>query len=344
MVGTGLGFVVSGALSASFGWRVGFWWLALPSIALAMVMWRQVEPDRGGQSRLSPGQQQVPHAKDGRDRPDRAAGTAQRAVAQEGIEPYPGQVLSEDPRTSSLWRAIRQVLRVRTNVVIIAASALGYFYFGGVRTFAILFTRGHFGVSKLGASLLVLVVGIGALVGVFVGGRLADHLLRRGVVNARVMVPAVALFAIPAFLAPGFWSTQLWISIPLLTIGTAFLGAANPPQDAARLDIIHPHLWGRSEGVRSALRQLFEAAAPLTFGMVSDRAFGSRVSVGDASSGAVTATQGHALSLTFVLFLGVLLLAGAIVLIALRTYPRDVATAAASRDEVNRRRSRTVRS
>jgi hypothetical protein len=162
---------------------------------------------------------------------------------------------------------------------------------------------------------------------VFVGGRLADSLLGRGVVNARVIIPAVVLFTIPLLLAPGFWVSRMWISIPLLTLGAALLGAANPPQDAARLDIIHPHLWGRSEGVRTALRQLFEAAAPVTFGWVSDHVFGSKVSTGAAAH---VAGREHGLSATFVLFLVVLWVAGAIVLIALRTYPRDVATASAS--------------
>ena len=154
---------------------------------------------------------------------------------------------------------------------------------------------------------------------------MADRLRDRGVVNARVVVPTVVLFCISAFLAPAFWTTTVWIALPLLTIGAALLGAANPPQDAARLDIIHPHLWGRSEGIRSALRGLPDAAAPVTFGLVSDAFFGGNVSVGARSAG-----SGRGLSYTFLLFLLVAIAAGFIVLIAMRTYPRDVATADAS--------------
>jgi predicted MFS family arabinose efflux permease len=309
MIGTGIGFVFSGLVAEWFGWRAAFAWLVLPGLLLAVVVWRQQEPERGESTTGEP------------------AGPAAQAVEQEHVPPYPDQVLRRDPQRIGLLEAVRYVLRVRTNVVIIAASALGYFYFGGVRTFAILFAQGHYQVAKPVASLLVLVVGIGALVGVFVGGRLADSLLARGVINARVIIPAVVLFAIPLLLGPGFWVDPIWISIPLLTLGAALLGAANPPQDAARLDIIHPHLWGRSEGVRTALRQVFEAAAPVTFGWVSDHAFGSKVSTGTAAH---VAGHEHGLSATFVLFLVVLWLAGAIVLIALRTYPRDVATASAS--------------
>jgi hypothetical protein len=150
------------------------------------------------------------------------------------------------------------------------------------------------------------------------------------VITARVIIPAVVLFSIPVVLAPGFAVAQVWISIPLLTLGAALLGAANPPQDAARLDIIHPHLWGRSEGVRTSIRQLFEAAAPVTFGWVADHFFGTKVSAGATASH--VAGRENGLAWTFVLFLVVLWAAAAIVLIALRTYPRDVATVAESMD------------
>src|SRR5262249_53299587 len=53
-----------------------------------------------------------------------------------------------------------------------------------------------------------------------------------------------------------------------------FLGAQNPPLDAARLDIMPPLLWGRAEAVRTLLRSLAMALAPLLFGAVSDHVFG----------------------------------------------------------------------
>ena len=337
LIGTGAGFVVSGLVAAQFGWRYAFWWLTIPSALLCVLMWRLAEPARGGQSRIKEGQEEIKderavaeQASEKTAREEEAALRENRSgvvaqVAERDYEPYANQVLTEDPAYESLWWAIKYVLRVRTDVVIIIASALGYFYFSGLRTFSIVFAQNHYGIPKSVASSLTLVVGFGALVGVLAGGRAADRLRDRGLVNARVVVPTVVLFCISAFLAPAFWTTTVWIALPLLTIGAALLGAANPPQDAARLDIIHPHLWGRSEGIRSALRGLLDAAAPVTFGVVSDTLFGGNVSVGARSAG-----SGRGLSYTFLLFLLVLIAAGFIVLIALRTYPRDVATADAS--------------
>ena len=61
-----------------------------------------------------------------------------------------------------------------------------------------------------------------------------------------------------------------------------------------------------------------QTAAPIVFGFVSEH-------LADANGGG---EQG--LGYTFVVFLAVLLLAGLAILPALRTYPRDVATADAS--------------
>jgi len=215
---------------------------------------------------------------------------------------------------------IRYVLRIRTNVIIIIASALGYFFFAGLRSFAILFTTSHYGLSKAVASPLVLAVGIGALAGVYAGGRIADRLLVKGYIRARILVPAVCLLAITPVLAVAIMTTSIWVALPLLTLGAALLGAANPAMDAARLDIMHPRLWGRAEGIRTVLRTLGEAAAPISFGFVSQYLFGGAHRAGHATG----------LEYTFLVFLVPLLCAGLLALVALRTYPRDAATAAAS--------------
>ncbi len=342
LIGTGIGFGASGVIAGSVGWRPAFAWLAIPSVVLAYVLWRLPEPARGGQSRLSEGQDRIPDEKDVDAQPQSdKQGQAQQAMREshdsdtarqmrdKNIKPYDDQIIGEDPARKGLWWAVKYVLRVRTDVVIIVSSALGYFYLAGIRTFAILFARSQYGVTKSVASGLVLIVGLGAVAGVFAGGRITGQLQRRGVVTARVIVPAFVLLSIPLFLLPGFWVTTVWIAVPLLALGATLLGAANPPQDAARLDIIHPRLWGRSEGVRSALRRSMEAAGPLTFGLVSDHLFGGRISVG-ATGSSGSAASGRALGETFMLFLAAVVIAGGILLIALRTYPRDVLTADAS--------------
>ena len=109
-------------------------------------------------------------------------------------------MLHSDPTDCSVWWAVKYVLRVRTNVVIIVASTLGYFFFVGLRSFAIIFATGHYGINKPTATVLILVIAVGALAGVFTG-RVADRLLRRGHIRARILVPAVSLLAVAPVLA-----------------------------------------------------------------------------------------------------------------------------------------------
>jgi predicted MFS family arabinose efflux permease len=327
LAGTGIGFVVSGGISSVLSWRYAIWWLVPPALALAWAVHRMPEPARGAQG-------QPAREASGPPAGDLAGATVRRAQ----VEPDPDLVLRSDPAGRSIWWALRYVLRIRTNVVIIVASALGYFYFAGLRSFAIIFATGHYGLSKPMADSLVLVIGAGAVAGVFAGGRLADRLLRGGFINARVLIPAVCLLAIGLVLAPALAVTSLAVALPLLTAGALLLGAANPPMDAARLDIMPARLWGRAEGVRTVLRTLGEAAAPVLFGYVSQYVFGgSGATAGSAEgpSGSGAASSGG-LESTFLVFLVPLALAGLLALLALRTYPRDVATAQASAAAIRR--------
>ncbi|WP_369208187.1 MFS transporter, partial [Streptomyces sp. PU-14G] len=241
-------------------------------------------------------------------------GRAGQVRARVGAEPDERFVLHTDPRSLPPWRALLYVLRVPTNLVLIVASALGYFFFSGLRAFATVFTTDQYGVSTSVASSLVLVVGAGGVCGVLFGGRAADRLLERGRVEARVLVPIVCLLAVPLLVAPALHTTSLAVALPLLLCGTAFLGAVNPPLDAARLDIMPHMLWGTAEGARTVLRTLSEAMAPTLLGYVADHVFTGR----------------HALEYTLFLSLVPLLAAALIGILALRTYPRDVATAAVS--------------
>lgn len=309
MAGMGIGFLVSGEIASVLSWRYAFWWLALPGIALAWAMWKLPEPPRGGQRDLLAGE------------PAREC-LAQRAVSGAGVAPDPNLVLHTDPSRRSIWWAVRYVLRVRSNVVIIVASALGYFFFAGLRTFALIFSIGHYGISKSTADIFLLVFLVGALFGVFAGGRMSDRMLRRGNIRARVLVPALCLLAVTPAFGGAIATTSLFLALPLFTVGAAFLGAANPPMDAARLDVMHPRLWGRAEAVRTLLRTLGEAGAPALFGYVSQYVFGSGRTGGTAGA--------MGLEYTFLLFLVLVAGAGLLVLTGLRTYPRDVATVRAS--------------
>lgn len=345
LVGTGIGFLVSGDVAAVLSWRYSFWVLAVPGFVLAVAIWRMLpEPVRGGQSRLQVGDAEIrpahhvedrtpadPAAKDagGGARSGEAEGEIQREVDEAGVRPHHTLVLHTDPTDRSLWWAVRYVLSVRTNVYLIIASALGYFFFAGLRTFAVVFLRARFGLGQGVASSLLVLIGVGAVVGVLVAGPLSDRLLVRHHLTGRLLVGGIAFIVAGVLFLPGFLTTSLLLAAPLFFLAAAGVGGANPPLDAARLDLMHFRLWGRAESVRTVLRSSLEAVAPLLFGYVSSLFGGNGAGFGQP--GGVEQRGAVGLDHTFLIMLAPLVVAGTILLLwARRSYPRDVATAVAS--------------
>jgi MFS family permease len=311
LVGAGIGFAVTGDIAA-LSWRAAFVLLALPAFVLAWLVYRLREPARGGRDALlAPGT--APVEADASD-VDQST-DAQRLVRERGLSPDPDLVLDKDPRRLNLLAATRYILRIRTNVILILASAGGYFFLAGVQTFGVEFVTHQYGINQALGTLVLLVVGAGGVAGVLAGGAIGDLLLHRGFINGRILVGAVAATVAFILFVPAIFTRSAGSALPYITFAALALSAQNPPIDAARLDIMVPLLWGRAEGVRTFLRTLAQAVAPVTFGGVSDYVFGG------GRSG---------LQWTFTLMLLPLGASALFLFRGLRTYPRDIATAAAS--------------
>jgi MFS family permease len=151
---------------------------------------------------------------------------------------------------------------------------------------------------------------------VLLGGRLTDRALARGVTTAGVTGPAVGCTAAALLFVPGLLTQTVGIALPLYTAAAAALSAANPPLDAARLDIVPAGLWGRAESLRTVLRLSAQALAPATFGFVADRLGHRRTGAG--------------LRDAFLVMLLPLFANGVLVWWGRNKYPVDVATATAS--------------
>jgi MFS family permease len=317
LVGAGFGFAVTGDIAA-LSWRAAFVILALPAFVLAWLVFRLPEPKRGGRDALvAPGAESAPVGSPGSDG-DQVT-DAQRLAREQGIDPDPELSHPPDPRRMGLIAASRYVLSIRTNVVLILASAGGYFFLAGVQTFGVEFVTHQYGINQALGTLVLLVVGAGGVAGVLAGGALGDRLLQRGVLNGRILVSVIAGVAAVVLFVPAIFTRKATMALPYITLAALALSAQNPPLDAARLDIVIPQLWGRAEGIRTFLRTLGQAIAPVAFGGVSDYVFGG------GRSG---------LQWTFALML--LPLAGSAYFLykGLSTYPRDVASAATARSRL----------
>ncbi len=326
LAGAGIGFAVTGDIAA-LSWRAAFVLLAVPAFALAWYVFRLPEPVRGGSAPLrrdtkaaDPDQiselvNPTPDVRQAVADPAAGATDAQRLAADRGIGPEAELVLGPELESMNFIAAAKAVLRIRTNVILIIASACGYFYLSGIETFGTEFVRQQYNVDQVVANGLLLLIGLGAVVGTLLAGGLSDRLLRAGFLNSRILVAAIAAIGSTILFIPPLAAHSVASALPYLIFAALLLSAQNPPIDAARLDIMPAQLWGRAEAVRTVLRSLAQSLAPVLFGFSSDHIFGG---------------GRHGLQWTFSFMLVTMAASGFILLRALRTYPRDVATAAAS--------------
>ena len=308
LLGAGFGFAVTGDIAA-LSWRAAFVILALPAFALAWFVLRLREPARGGRGVLAHETQPLPPEEEETRETD-----AQRLARERGIRPHDELLTNRDLRRASLLDAARYVLRVRTNVLLIAASACAYYFLAGIQTFGSEFAREQYGIDQPLANLLLLGIGGGAVAGVLLGGQLGDVLLRRGRLSGRVTTAVIGAVGTTLLFIPALLTRSAFTALPYLVGAVLMLTLANPALAAAQLDIMPPALWGRAESVRTLLRSVAMALAPLLFGAVSDNVFGG------GRSG---------LQWTFVVMLVPLAGSAWLLFKARRTYPADVATAAA---------------
>jgi len=347
--GTAFGFIVSGLVASAIGWRAAFVVLAIPGFFLARELWLTVpEPLRGGQSHLEPGavdldeviERAATRTQDGEQsaqlvrRPsvDATQEAVREAARRAGAEANPRLVLHEDATQMSLVSSVRYLLSIPSNLLMIVGSSLGYFYFAGLQTFALLFVKGHYHASQATAELALALLVVGAVIGTVVGGRVGDALLARGDLGARVWLPGACYIGAAVVFLFGLLGSHLTPALWFDVGGAALISAANPPLQAARLDIVPAGLWGRTSSLLTTVRSLAQALAPLAFGGVSQLVEG--IVPKPAPVGTHPRAPSHiattGLQVSFLIMLAALVGAGVLLFRARSTFPSDVATAAAS--------------
>ena len=316
LIGAGVGFVLSGELAA-VSWRLAFLALALPAAILAVRIRRLPEPKRTVR--------RIPTTTgtlgfDGSRAPDGDPGIVCTTpalsdalpTASASGSPGPPVVAAADddpvPGPGSSWQVLLYVLSIPTNVVLIVAEAFSYFFLNSVEAFGEEFAKGRYHLSQAVVTLVLLVIGVGAVLGATLSGHASDKLVRRGYRKGRITVATCATVLAALVFVPALLTHNLLIAIPVLTVGGFGLAATNPPLDATRLEVVQSSVWGRAEAVRTFVQTGFLAAAPITFGLLADHLAGG----------------GHrGLQAAFLVMPAPLLLSGLLLLAARRTYQQD---------------------
>ena len=304
-VGGLVGVALSGLLVDAYGWRAAFWMWIPFGLLVVVLLARLPEPHRGDQDRAF----QVEEHE--RVDVDNVAGL------------LPDLHLPE-PRTSDLdylrasWGEVLGELRqIRSMWFGLMALTISSFLLGALGVWGIEFFKQSFDLSATQAGAFAPVIGGGAAVGLIGGGELADRLLRRGILNARVYVTAVASVLASALLLPAFLTSSLPLAAVLLFFGSLCLTIPVAPTEALVSDVVPPLLRGRASAIRSIVRAV-SALSPLLVGILSDT---------------------FALNVALAILAPLYGIGGLVMLLAARTYPADLAFVVA---DAERRRQTTT--
>src|SRR5690242_2376542 len=199
LLGAGFGFAVTGDI-ATISWRAAFVVLAIPALVLAWFVVRLPEPRRGG---TAPLESVHPQPERARPKDEGQPSDAQQLAREHGIEPDPALVLRDE--SVGFATAVSHVLRVRTNVILIAASACGYYFLAGIQTFGSEFAKEQYRIDQAFANVLLLLVGIGAVVGVLAGGFLGDWLVDRRYLKGRILISVIAATGATVLFVPALF-------------------------------------------------------------------------------------------------------------------------------------------
>jgi len=306
IAGAALGLVGGGVAVQFGGWQWAFWiWVPIGLLVAGWFLFLR-EPRRGDQDAAF--EATVGTAAGA------PAATAGSEVAEAADLAASGLISLPEPRRAGPDRpgqlgALRELLRIPTMWFGTMFFTVSQLLLNGLSFWGVEYFKRVHGLGPAAAGGFATVLGAGSAVGILTGGMLADRLLRRGYVNARVYVAAFGAIGATLVLVPAFASTSLAVSAPLLFAGGVLLTLPIAPAEALCTDVVLPELRGRGAMVRQIVRTA-SWAGPYLIGMISDliapnTALGLRWAI-------VTVCPFYALG-------------GLIMLGAARYYPRDIA-------------------
>lgn len=299
LIGATIGLIGGGIAVSQGGWQWAFWmWVPL-GVVVSLALFRLPEPRRGDQD--------LDFYDDGAPPTDSAVAAMEAVdvttLADRLVLPAPARVGTLDYERATSRDILRELLHIQSMWFALLAITISSLLLNGLQAWAVEYFKRVHGLSAAEAGIFTTVFGLGAAAGVMGGGFLADALLRRGILNARVYVVSFSSMAAAAVLLPAFLSTNLVATGLLMTVGGFLLTLPIAPGEAMMSDVVVAQLRGRAGTARSVVRSI-GAAGPVLIGALSS-AFGIRV-----ATAAVVPLYA---------------VGGLVMLLAAKTYPADLA-------------------
>jgi MFS family permease len=293
LVGSALGLGLAGVVVDAWGWRAAFWMWIPFGIATVLILMRTPEPARGHQDADFHADMTM----------DAMGGVDATTLAGRLHLPEPRRVGTLDYDGCSWQDAFREIRRIRSMWFGLLGVTISQALLAGLGFWGVPYFKEVHHLSASAAGGYVIIFGLGAAIGVVSGGFVADRILRRGVVNARIYVVVVSSILATVAFVPAFLSNDLKVTLPLFFVGGIFLTLPVAPSDALLTDVVVAPLRGRAAGIRSLVRSA-AGLMPLVIGALKGV---------------------YGLQTALVIVTPVYAIGGLIMLIAARTYPSDLA-------------------
>jgi MFS family permease len=301
IAGALIGLIGGGIAVGVGGWRWAFFmWVPLGLAVTAFVL-RQPEPARGDQD-ADFGDDLAPGAESG-----------DLARMARMLPPPEREPLLTDYRRASTRDVLRELFRIRSMWLGVLALTVSSLMLNALQFWAVPYFRRVHDLEPAAAGAVTGLLGMGAMVGILSGGILADRLLRRGILCARVYVVAAGSVGATLVLLPALASSTLLVTAPLFLVGGALLTLPVAPAEAWVSDVVVAQLRGRASTVRSFVRTLAHIG-PVLAGLLSTFLMDS-----------AGMDRGDALRWALVGMTPLYGIGGLLALFAVRSYPADLA-------------------
>jgi predicted MFS family arabinose efflux permease len=246
-VGAFVGLVGAGPLVDRFGWQAAFWMWVPIGIVGALLMRSRVEPERG----------------------------VQDVAFRDTLSELEGETLLEREATVGRpqhartmgWETWREVFALRSWRLAAIGIGVTQIFLTGLAVWGPSYFKRTFHLTSTEVSGLAPLIGVGTFAGLIGGGFLADRLLRRGMLRARVHVSAWGYLAGAVVLAAALLTTQLSVAAPLLFVGAAITSLPQGPQFALLLDVTPVALREQASGISNVVMAVSLLGSPLVGGL-----------------------------------------------------------------------------
>ena len=245
--GAFIGLILSGPLVDAYGWQAAFWmWVPLGLVATLLIRSR-AEPRRGLQ--------------------DVAFRDTLAELEGDTLRTHEVEAITHPVLPVAGWEVWRKVFALKSWKRAAFGIGVAQIFLTGIGVWGLSYFKRTFGLSGTEASAIAPVIGIGTFAGLIGGGFIADRLLRRGVLRARVHVSVWGYLAGAVAFAAAFTTTNLWVAAPLLCVGSTLTALPAGPQFAMLLDVTPVALREQASGISNIVMAVAFLGAPLVGGL-----------------------------------------------------------------------------